>query len=62
MTALLVAGLVGIIGLIITVVQLVRRKLAWPFAVATLVACAVVLMGGAVGYAAAVGMGTAPSY
>jgi hypothetical protein len=61
MTALLIAAVVGIIGLIITVVQLVRRKPAWPFAVGTLVVCAVVLAGGAVGYASAVGMGTSTS-
>jgi hypothetical protein len=34
-----VAALVGLAGLVVTVVQLVRRKLAWPFAVGTLVLC-----------------------
>jgi uncharacterized BrkB/YihY/UPF0761 family membrane protein len=59
MTALMIAAVVGMIGMIVTIVQLVRRKPAWPFAVGTLVVCAVVLVGGAIGYGAAVGMGTA---
>jgi hypothetical protein len=54
-TALLIAALVGTAGLIITIVRLTRRKPAWPFAVATLVACTVVLLIGAIGYASAVG-------
>jgi hypothetical protein len=39
MTAPLAAGLVGLAGLIATVVQLARRKSARPFAIARLVAC-----------------------
>src|ERR1700694_434581 len=54
-TALLIAALVGTAGLIITIVRLTRRKPAWPFAVATLVACTVVVLIGGIGYAGAVG-------
>jgi len=45
----------GLIGLIMTVVQLVRRKRGWPFAVATLVLCVIVVVLGGVGYVIAVG-------
>jgi hypothetical protein len=55
MSALLVAGLVGLAGLIVTVIQLGRRKPAWPFAVATLLACIIALIVGGFGYFAAVG-------
>lgn len=46
---------IGVLGLIITVVQLVRRKRGWPFAGATLVLCAVAVVLGGVGYVIAVG-------
>ncbi|MGY4650888.1 hypothetical protein [Mycobacterium sp. URHB0021] len=52
---LLVALGIGIVGLLATVVQLVRRKPGWPFAVATLVLCASAFVVGGIGYAAAVG-------
>jgi hypothetical protein len=32
-TALMIALVVGLVGLVVTIVQLVRRSLAWPFAV-----------------------------
>src|SRR5690348_16429671 len=35
-TALLAAFAVGVVGLVVTVIQLYRRKPAWPFAVGTL--------------------------
>jgi len=54
-TALLIAFAIGIVGLVVTVIQLVRRKLAWPFAVGTLMLCAIAVFFGGVGYAAAVG-------
>ncbi|HEY6574096.1 MAG TPA: hypothetical protein VI029_04020, partial [Mycobacterium sp.] len=38
-TALMVAFVVGLIGLVVTIVAVVRRSLAWPFAVGTLVLC-----------------------
>lgn len=50
-----VAVAVGVVGLIITVVQLVRRKRGWPFAVATLGLCVVAVVLGGVGYVIAVG-------
>jgi hypothetical protein len=52
---LLVAFVIGVIGLVATVIQLVRRKPAWPFAVATLVLVLIALGGGVVAYSAAVG-------
>jgi hypothetical protein len=52
---LLVAFGIGVIGLVATVIQLVRRKPAWPFAVATLVLVLIALGGGVVAYSAAVG-------
>jgi hypothetical protein len=55
MTALMIAFAVGLVGLVITVVQLFRRKPAWPFAVATFLVCVVVLSGGVVAYGMAVG-------
>jgi hypothetical protein len=54
-TALLVALGIGIVGLLVTVVQLVRRKPGWPFAVATLVLCVFAFIVGGIGYATAVG-------
>jgi hypothetical protein len=54
-TALVVAFLIGVVGLIVTVVQLVRRKPGWPFAVATLVLCLIAFFLGGVGYSMAVG-------
>jgi uncharacterized membrane protein len=53
--ALLIAFAVGVVGLVATVVQIVRRKRGWPFAVATLVLCALAVFLGGVGYAMAVG-------
>jgi hypothetical protein len=42
-------------GLVMTVVQLFRRKPGWPFAVATFVLSALAVVLGGVGYAMAVG-------
>ena len=53
--ALLSAFAIGVVGLVVTVVQLVRRKPGWPFAVATFVLCALAVVLGGVGYAMAVG-------
>lgn len=50
-----VAALVLLAGGIITVVLLVRGKIAWPWAVGTLVLCGVVLTVGVVGFLAAAG-------
>lgn len=54
-TSVLAAFAVGVVGLVITVVQLVRRKPGWPFAVATLLLCVLAVAAGAVGYSMAVG-------
>lgn len=53
--ALLAAFAIGVIGLVVTVVQLYRRKPGWPFAVATFVLCVLAVVLGGVGYAMAVG-------
>lgn len=49
------AAVIGVLGLVVTVVQLIRRKRGWPFAVATLALCAVAVFLGGVGYVIAVG-------
>ena len=54
-TALLAAFAIGVVGLVLTVIQLYRRKPGWPFAVATCVLCALLVVPGGVGYAMAVG-------
>lgn len=54
-TALLAAAGIGVVGAVVTIVALVRRKTAWPFAVGTFTLCAVALLLGVVGYSAAVG-------
>jgi hypothetical protein len=54
-TALLAAFAIGVAGLVVTVIQLYRRKPGWPFAVATFVLCAFAVVLGGVGYAMAVG-------
>ena len=52
---LLAAFAIGVVGLVVTVIQLYRRKPGWPFAVATFVLCALAVVLGGVGYAMAVG-------
>lgn len=59
--SVLIAGLVGSAGLTVTIIRLRRRKPGWPFAIATLCTCAVVLCAGLVGYIVATGMADAPS-
>lgn len=54
-TGLLAAFAIGVVGLVLTVIQLYRRKPGWPFAVATFVLCAVAVGLGGVGDAMAVG-------
>jgi hypothetical protein len=53
--ALLAAFAIGVVGLMVTVIQLYRRKPGWPFAVATFALCALAAVLGGVGYAMAVG-------
>lgn len=55
LTAVLVAALVCLVGLITTIVLLSTRKRAWPCAVGTLAAVVGVYALGAVGYGLAVG-------
>ena len=54
-TALFAAFAIGVVGLVVTVIQLYRRKPGWPFAVATFALCALAIVLGGVGYAMAVG-------
>ncbi|QEN17412.1 hypothetical protein D3H54_25320 [Mycobacterium sp. ELW1] len=55
MTSVAVAAGFGVIGIVVAIVQLARRKTAWPFAVGTLVLCLIVLLVGGVAYYSAVG-------
>lgn len=55
MVALSIAAVIGVVGLVVTVVQLFRRKRSWPFAVATLALCTITVFLGGVGYVLAVG-------
>lgn len=49
------AGLIGLTGVVFTIVRLSRRSTAWPFALATLAACLAVFFLGAIAYTAVVG-------
>ncbi len=55
MGALALAALVGITGVVLTMVAIARRRRSWPFAVGTFALCLLVLFGGVVGYVVAVG-------
>ena len=55
MTAFIIAGVIGLAGTVLTIVQLVRRKLAWPVAVGTMILCGGACMVGIAAYIAAVG-------
>lgn len=52
---MLAAFAIGVVGLVLTVIQLYRRKPGWPIAAATFVLCALAVVLGGVGYAMAVG-------
>ncbi len=54
-TALIVALAVGVVGTVVTIVRLVLRKAAWPFAIGTLLLCGVICLFGVAGYSSAVG-------
>jgi hypothetical protein len=54
-TAIMVAFFVGLAGVVVTIVRLVTRKQAWPFAVGTFMACGAVGVVGLVAYLLAVG-------
>lgn len=53
--AFVIAVIVGVGGSIVTIVRLVRRQPAWPWALLTLVVCALIGLAGFAGYLAAVG-------
>ncbi|MEW5809958.1 MAG: hypothetical protein AB1925_10920 [Actinomycetota bacterium] len=54
-TALAAAAAVGVLGLLLTVIALVKRATAWPYALATFALCALSLFLGVLRYGAAVG-------
>lgn len=54
-TALLIAIVIGVIGLVVTIIRLHSRRPGWPFGIATLVLCTIAFILGGVGYAVAVG-------
>ena len=54
-TALAAAALVGVIGLVVTVIAPIRRASAWPYALGTFCLCALSLFLGVLSYGAAVG-------
>jgi len=55
MTAFGIAVLAAVGGITVTIIALVRRLRAWPFAVATAVVCAGSCVAGLAGYISAVG-------
>lgn len=55
LSALAIAAVIGIAGVVTTIVRLAARKTAWPFAVGTLLTCVAVLFVGMIAYTAAVG-------
>jgi hypothetical protein len=54
MTTVAIAALVGLAGIVTTIVRLATRKRAWPFAIGTLGACIAVFLVGALAYTGAV--------
>jgi hypothetical protein len=54
-SALLAAFAIGVAGLLVTVIQLHRRKPAWPFAAATFALAVLAVVLGGVGYRMAAG-------
>lgn len=50
-----VAALIAIVGTVVSIVQMVRRGRAWPWAAGTLVLCAIACVLAMAGYIAAVG-------
>ncbi len=52
--ALAAAVVLGLAGLVVTIVRLTRRRAAWPFASATLLLVVLAVAAGVLGYVAAV--------
>ncbi len=52
---LVVAVVLGLAGMVATIVRLARRRPAWPFALGALVAVVIVMAAGVVAYTASVG-------
>ncbi|CAN5789366.1 hypothetical protein BH10ACT9_BH10ACT9_60150 [soil metagenome] len=55
---LLIAAVIGVTGLTMTIIQLTRRKLAWPFAVGAFLLCILICAIGVYYYGEAVGADT----
>jgi hypothetical protein len=56
MSTVLALGGIAIIGIVLTIIALVRRKRAWPCAVGMFGLCVIACVAGIVGYVAATGM------
>lgn len=54
-TSLLAAAGIAVVGIVVTIVALIRRKTVWPFAVGAFALCAATVLVGIVGYSSAVG-------
>ncbi|ORB23579.1 hypothetical protein [Mycolicibacterium parafortuitum] len=54
-TTLFAGAVVGVAGMVVTIIALVRRNAAWPFAIGTFTLCILTLGAGVVGYSAAIG-------
>lgn len=55
LVSLIAAGGSGLVGLVLTIIRLTRRNVAWPYALVTLGVCTLVLVAGGVGFITAVG-------
>lgn len=51
---LLISAVIGVAGFAVTIVQLVRRKLAWPYAVGMFILCVITCVVGVYAYGGAV--------
>lgn len=54
MATVAIAALIGLAGVIVTIIRLTTRKRAWPFAVGTLATCIAVFFLGVFAYTAAI--------
>lgn len=55
LTGLGIAALIAVVGIAVTIIQLVRRVRAWPYAIGAMVLCGLSCLLGMFGYVQAVG-------